>query len=444
MTDEERYKEAKENDRKYMMHSWSVQEKLSPVLVTGCEGIYYWDETGKKYMDFGSQLVNLNIGHNHPKVQQAIKDQVDDICFIGPQFANETRGKLAKKIIELLPDNFGKCFFTIGGADANENAIKMARAFTGKTKIFSRYRSYHGATYGAISLSGDPRRPPVEPGIPGVVRFFDPYCYRCPFGHKYPDCKMECATHLEEIIGYENKDTCAAVLVESITGTNGVFVPPAGYMEKLREICDRNDMLLICDEVMTGFGRTGKMFGFENFDIKPDIITMAKGVNSGYVPLGVACVSQEIADWYESNMLWCGLTYSGHPVSCAAALATIEAYEEEKIVENSAALGEVLKEELLAMKEKHPSIGDVRVKGLFACIETVKDRETREPLVPWNGAPGVMGEVAAKMKELGVTMFVRWNFIFITPPLVITKEELLKGLSCISEALKIADAALEK
>ena len=443
MTIEERHIEAKKNDRKYLLHSWSVQEKLSPILITGGKGIYYWDETGKTYMDFGSQLVNLNLGHNHPRVQQAIKDQVDEMCFIAPQFASETRSRLAKRIIELLPDNFGKCFFTVGGADANENAVKMARAYTGRSKIFARYRSYHGATYGAISLTGDPRRPPVEPGIPGVKHFFDPYCYRCSFGHIYPDCKMECAGHLEEMIGYEGPNTCAAVILESITGSNGIFVPPSGYMEKIRAICDKYGMLLITDEVMTGYGRTGKMFGFEHADIKPDIVTMAKGVNSGYVPLGVTAVSRDIADWYEDKMLWCGLTYSGHPVACAAALAAIDATEEEGIVENAAALGKVLEQELAAIKERHPSVGDVRSIGLFGCIETVRNRETREPLTPWNGPPGVMGEVAARMRELGITMFVRWNFIFVTPPLVITEQELREGLSRISQALAVADAAVE-
>lgn len=434
--------ETYENDRAYVMHSWSVQGKLSPKVITRGEGVFFWDETGKRYYDMGSQLVNLNIGHQHPKVVQAIKDQADTLAYAAPQFAEAARGKLAKRVIGLLPDEFGKCFFTLGGADANENAIKIARAYTGKSKIITRYRSYHGATYGAIALTGDPRRPPVEPAMPGVVRAFDPYCYRCSFGQKPESCKLECAEHIREIIQYENPDTVAAVFMESITGTNGIFPPPEGYMERVREICDEFDVLLVCDEVMTGFGRTGKWFGFQNFDIVPDIITMAKGVNSGYVPLGVVAVQSKIADHFEDKMLYCGLTYSGHPVSCAAALACIDAYEEEGHIENSAKQGELFARLLDDIADKHPLVGEVRHIGMFGVIEMVKDKESREPLTPWNGAPGPMAEISKRFDEKGISCFVRWNFIFLTPPITISEAELKDAMEIIEECVTGAEKAI--
>ncbi|MGE4555721.1 MAG: aminotransferase class III-fold pyridoxal phosphate-dependent enzyme [Desulfovibrionaceae bacterium] len=431
-----------DNDRTYVLHSWSVQGKLTPKVVTKGEGVFFWDENGKRYCDMASQLVNLNIGHQHPKVVQAIKDQADKLCYIAPGFAEESRSSLAKRIIDLLPDEFGKCFFTLGGADANENALKIAKTFTGRHKIISRYRSYHGATYGAGALTGDPRRPAVEPGMPGVVHVLDPYCYRCSFGQKPESCRMECAEHVREVILYENPDTVAAVFMEAVTGTNGVLLPPKGYMERIREICDEFGALFICDEVMTGFGRTGKWFGFQNFDIVPDIITMAKGVNSGYVPLGVVAVQSRIAEFFDNRMLYCGLTYSGHPVCCAASLAAIDAYEEEGLIENASKLGEVFAEKLDAMKEKHPLIGDVRCIGLFGAIEMVKDKQTREPLSPWNGPAGPMAEVAKRFDDQGVAAFLRWNYIFLAPPLIITEAELLDALSTIDRCLTEAEAVI--
>ena len=434
--------EAYDNDRAYVLHSWSVQGKLTPKVIEKAEGVFFWDEDGKRYYDMGSQLVNLNIGHQHPKVIQAIKDQADTLCYVAPQYAEAKRGELAKRIIGLLPDEFGKCFFTLAGADANENAMKIARAVTGRQKIISRYRSYHGATYGAVSLTGDPRRPPVEPGVPGAVRVFDPYCYRCTFGQDPESCAMECAEHIREVILYENPDTVAAVFMESITGTNGIFPPPAGYMERVREICDEFGILMICDEVMTGFGRTGKWFGFQNFDIVPDIVTMAKGVNSGYVPLGVVAVTKKIASYFDDKMLYCGLTYSGHPISCAAALACIDAYEEEGHIENSATLGPVFAEILEDVKAKHPLVGDVRSIGLFGVVEMVKDRETREPLTPWNGAPGPMAEISSRFNERGISCFVRWNYIFLTPPVTITEEELRDAMGIVESCIADAETAI--
>ncbi|QGY38637.1 aminotransferase class III-fold pyridoxal phosphate-dependent enzyme [Pseudodesulfovibrio cashew] len=434
--------ETYDNDRSYVLHSWSVQGKLSPKVITKGEGVFFWDENGKRYYDMGAQLVNLNIGHQHPKVVQAIKDQADKLAYVAPQFAEEMRGKLAKRIIGLLPEEFGKCFFTLAGADANENALKIARAYTGKSKIVARYRSYHGATYGAIALTGDPRRPPVEPAMPGVVRAFDPYCYRCTFGQKQESCNMECAEHIREIIQFENPDTVAAVFMESITGSNGIFPPPKGYMERVREICDEFNVLLICDEVMTGFGRTGKWFGFQNFDIVPDIITMAKGVNSGYVPLGVVAVNEKIAKFFDDTMLYCGLTYSGHPVSCAAALACIDAYEEEGHIDNAAALAAPFAAKLDALKEKYELVGDVRSIGLFGVVEMVKDRETREPLTPWNGAPGPMAEISKRFDEKGISAFVRWNYIFLTPPVIISEAELNEAMAIIDDCIGGAQKAI--
>lgn len=437
-----RYKEAYENDRAYVLHSWSVQNTLKPPVVTKAEGIYFWDEKGNKYMDFCSQVVNSNIGHKHPKVTQAIKDQADEFCFVAPSFANEARGKLAKKIVEITPSRITKCFFTNGGADANENAVKIARAFTGRQKVIARYRSYHGSTYGAIALSGDPRRPPVEPAIPGVVHVFDPYCYRCSFGKEYPGCKMECAEHIREVIMYENPATVAAIIMESVTGSNGIFIPPPGYMQRVREICDEFGILLIADEVMAGFGRTGQWFGINNFDIEPDIMVMAKGVNSGYVPLGVVAVSKVIADFFEDKMLYCGLTYSGHPLACAAAVATIEAYQEEKIIENSAAMGKVMAEELQIIKGKHPGVGDVRNVGLFGCIELVKNRGTKEPLVPWNGPMGIMNSIKDALWQAGLFMYIRWNWIFLAPPLIINEDELRWAMRTIDEKLSVTDSLI--
>ncbi len=440
----EKAKLAYDLDREYVMHSWSVQSALKPPVITRGEGIYFWDEKDKKYMDLASQLVNLNIGFNHPKVVNAIKEQADELCYVAPSFANYSRSLLAKMIVDITPENIRKCFFTVGGADANENAVKIARAYTGKFKIISRYRSYHGATYGAITLTGDPRRPPVEPGIPGVLKAFDPYCYRCSFGKTYPDCNIECAEHIREMIMYECPETVAAIIIEPVTGSNGVFIPPKEYFERLRSICDDNNVLLIADEVMTGFGRTGEWFGIDLFDVQADIITMAKGVNSGYIPLGVVAVSEEIGTFFDDKFLYCGLTYSGHPLACAAAIANIEAYQEENLIEKAKQLGSVLDEEMKKIKENHPSVGDIRSVGLFGCIEMVKDRETKEPLVPWNGAPGVMAELKSMLWEKGLYLYIRWNYVFIAPPLVITEEELREAMAVIDESLSICDKVLEE
>ena len=322
------------DDKQYVLHSWSVQNALSPLAVAGAEGCYFWDYEGKRYLDFASQLINVSIGHQHPKVVAAIKEQADRLCTIGPPIANDKRSELARLLAEVTPGNLAMSFFTNGGAEANENAIKLARWYTGRHKVIARYRSYHGATAGAMTLTGDPRRWPAEPGIPGVVRLLDPYTYRCPAGHPDPCPVCTGAPHLEEILEYESPDTVAAVILETVTGTNGIIVPPDGYLQSIREVCDRHGIVLICDEVMAGFGRTGRWFACEHWDVVPDILTVAKGINSGYVPLGAMVISQPIAEWVGDKLFSGGLTYSGHPLACAAGVASIEAFREEGIVEN--------------------------------------------------------------------------------------------------------------
>lgn len=426
-------------DRQYVIHSWSVQNKLNPLCVNKAEGVYFWDNSGKKYIDMASQLVNSNIGHQHPKVVQAIKDQADELCFVAPSVATLSRGKLGKMLSEITPPNINKFFFTNGGADANENAIKIARMVTGKSKIISRYRSYHGATYGAISLTGDPRRPVVEPGIPGVLKVFDPYCYRCSFGHTKETCHNECLTHIEEVILYENPSTIAAMIIEPIVGSNGLIIPSKEYMVGLRKICDKYNMLLISDEVMSGFGRTGEWFGINNFGVEPDIITMAKGINSGYIPLGAVGVSDSIAKEIDDKYLPCGLTYSGHPLACAAAVATIQAYKDEKLIENAKNMGEVSMKLMLEMKDKHKCVGDVRNQGLFGVIELVKNRATREPIVPWNGTGDAMTEVGKILLEENIYLYHRWNYMFICPPIIINEEQLKEAFKGIDKALTAAD-----
>src|SRR5881398_762295 len=388
--------QVQEEAKRYVLHSWSVQSAINPIAVAGAEGRYFWDYDGKRYLDFASQLVNVSIGHQHPKLVAAIKEQADKLCTIGPPMATEPRSTLARLIAEVTPGDISMAFFTNGGAEANENAIKLARWYTGRHKIVARYRSYHGATGGAITLTGDPRRWPAEPGIPGVVRMLDPYTYRCPAGHPDPCPVCTGAPHLEEILQYEGPENVAAVILETIVGTNGIIVPPDGYLQSIREVCDRHGILLILDEVMAGFGRSGKWFACENWDVVPDIITMAKGINSGYVPLGAMTISEQIADWVRDKYFAGGLTYSGHPLACAAAVASIEAFREERIVENAAEMGPVLGDGLAALADKHESIGEVRGLGLFYGVELVKHRETREPLVPFNAS----GEALAPMAKL--------------------------------------------
>lgn len=433
-------------NREYTFFSWAVQSAVNPVPVAKAQGVYFWDYDGKRYFDFSSQLMNVNIGHGHPKVIQAIKDQAEVLPYVYPGLATEPRGKLGQLLAEITPGNLKKVFFTLGGAEANENAIKLARLYTGRHKIITRYRSYHGATYGAMTASGDPRRLAVEPGISGIVRVFDPYCYRCPFGWTLDTCHRECVTHIEDVIKFEGPENIAALMIEGVTGSSGIFVPPADYWPRLREICDKYDILIIDDEVMSGFGRTGEWFGVDNWGVTPDIMTMAKGLTSGYVPLGAVVVSDKIAAHFEDKVLWLGLTYSAHTLACAAGVATINVYKEDRLIENTRAMAEVLAGEFMRLKDRHPSIGDIRHIGLFAVIELVKDRASKEPLAPWNAKPsemGVMAKVGPTLMEHGLYTFVKWNWIFVVPPLCITEEELKEGMAIIDDALKITDEAVK-
>jgi taurine--2-oxoglutarate transaminase len=420
-------------NRRYVFFSWSVQKAVQPIPVVGGEGIYYWDAAGRRFRDFSAQLMNLNIGYQHPKVIAAIQEQASRLCAAHPAMATEPKGLLGRMIAELTPASLNKTFFTLGGAEANENAIKFARLYSGRHKIITRYRSYHGATYGAITLSGDYRRPPVEPGIPGVVHVFDPYCYRCVFGQEPKTCRRECITHIEEVIRFEGPETVAALLMEGVTGSNGIIVPPDDYWPRLREITRKYGILLISDEVMSGFGRTGEWFAVDNWGVEPDIMTIAKGLTSGYLPLGGVVVSDAIARHFDERMLYMGLTYFGHPLSAAAGVATLQVYKEEDLVANSKRLGKALSARLGELKEKHEIVGDVRSIGLFSVIELVSDRHSREPM----GA-GVMDAIKGRLFAEGLTTFINKNMIFVCPPLCINETELLDGLEIIERAIAAA------
>lgn len=430
-----------QENRDHTLFSWSVQSTANPIHMVGGKGSWFWDGDGKRYLDFSSQLINLNVGHQHPKMLEAIKKQVDELCFAGPSMATEPRGQLGKKLAEVT--GLQKAFFTLGGSEANENAIKIARLVTGRDKIITRYRSYHGATMGSMTASGDPRRWAVEPGIPGVVRVFDPYCYRCPFGKTVDSCKRECVSHIEEVIQMEGPNQIAAIMVEGITGSNGLLVPPDDYYPKLRALCDKYGILLIDDEVMSGFGRTGKWLATQHYGIVPDIVTCAKGLTSGYMPLGAVVVSDTIAQYFENNMLWGGLTYSSHPVSCAAAIANLSIYEEEGIFEHVELEGAYLASRLEQLKTIHPCVGDVRYKGLFSVLELVRDKNTKEPLAPFNGTSPEMQELAKYLKSRGLYAFTRFNMLWVCPPLIISREDLDIGLGIIDEGLKKVDLMLE-
>jgi len=428
--------------KEFTFFSWSVQGQVNPIPVEKAQGVYFWDTDGKRYLDFSSQLMNTNIGHQHPKVVKAIQEQAAKLCFVHPGNTTEVRGLLGKKLAEVTPGNLKKTFFTLGGAEANENAIKIARFYSGKQKILARYRSYHGATHGAIALTGDYRRLAVEPAMPGAVHFLDPFCYRCPFGQKIETCKRECILHLEEVIRYEGPDKIAAIIMEGVVGSNGLIVPPDDYWPRVRELCDKYGILLISDEVMSGWGRTGKWFAVDHWGVVPDILTTAKGITSGYIPLGAVIVSEPIANFFDDKYLYAGLTYNGHALACAAALATLEVYETEGLIVNAAKLGKYLGKELEAIKARHASVGDVRYIGLFAALELVKNRKTKEIL-----SASVMGEIGRDLREKGLFTFLMANnmgsMVFVVPPLSITKAELDEGLAIVEKTLEIADKVAE-
>ena len=432
----------RELERRYVIHSWSVQGRVDPLPIERAEGCWFVDYRGRRYLDFASQLVNLNLGHQHPAVVRAIQEQAGRLCYIAPGLGNDRRAELGRLLAEITPGDLTMSFFTNGGAEANENAIKLARWYTGRQKVVARYRSYHGATAGAITLTGDPRRWAAEPGVPGVVRMLDPYTYRCPAGHPDPCPVCTGGPHLEEILQYENPETVAAVIVETVTGTNGIIVPPPGYLQGLQQVCRRHGVLLILDEVMAGFGRTGRWFACEHWGVVPDMMTVAKGINSGYVPLGAVVVSEPIAAWLRDHAFQGGLTYSGHPLACAAAVATIETYRREGIVTNAARQGQHLERRLAELADRHPSIGEVRGLGLFWGLELVRDRATREPLVPFNAegeAEAPMARLRRAALERGLYLMTHFNVVMVAPPLIVGRDELEEGLGVLDEVLTLAD-----
>jgi taurine--2-oxoglutarate transaminase len=436
-------KRVKELDKKYNLHSWSAQGAIDPAVITKAEGIYLWDANGKRYFDMSSQLVNVNIGHGNKKVIEAIKIQAEKLPYLEPKYAIDVRAELARKVIEeVAPENMGKVFFTLGGADANENAIKIARMYTGRNKIFSRYRSYHGATYGAANLTGEPRRFPSEPGIPGFVKFFDPYLYRA--GIDFPSEEAASKYYVDkfrEQVLYEGPKNVAAVFLETVTGSNGVIIPPKGYLAGIREVCDEFGIVMVCDEVMCGWGRTGEWFAVNNWNVKPDIITFAKGITCGYVPLGGVIVSKEIASHFDDHPLLCGLTYSAHPISCAAGIATIDVYKEENLLQNSKEMGRVLGEELERLKEKHACVGDVRYIGLFSAVELVKDKKTKEALVSYGSDPErIMPKIIKMLFEKGFSTYSHENIIIVAPPLIIKENELKEAMLVLDDVLGWVDS----
>ncbi len=434
-----------QNNQDYTLFSWSKQKGTNPIAVKYGQGVYLYDYDGKRYIDFSSGLMNVNIGHGNQRVTEAVVKQMQEVSYVTPSCVTKVRGELGKKLAGICPGDLNKAFFTLCGATSIENGIKLARLYTGRHKIVTRYQSYHGASIGAISASGDPRRIPVDvQQAPNFVHFDLPYLYRWEHGEE--NLLKESVASLERLIMYEGPATIAAILLEGESGSSGCLKYPVGYLKAVREICNKHGISLIIDEVMSGFGRTGKWFGFEHHGIVPDMICMAKGLTSGYLPFGCLMVSDKIAAKYDDAVLALGLTYSSHPVSCAAALEMLKIYEDDDLIENAAAMGRYMEAQVEKLKQKHPSIGDFRNTGLLGCIELVKNKKTKEPMAPFNAKPdemGIMNKVAAKIKELGMYTFVRWSYIFVAPPLIVTKEQIDEGLAIISEAISIADSEIE-
>jgi taurine--2-oxoglutarate transaminase len=428
-------------DRSYVFHSWSAQKALKPMCIAGAEGSYFWDYDGNKFLDFSSQLVNVNIGHQHPKVIAAIVEQAGKLATVAPQHANDKRGEAAQRIVELAGGKADKVFFTNGGADAVENAIRMARLHTHKHKILSSYRSYHGNTGAAIAATGDPRRWPNEYSAQ-QVHFFGPYLYRSEFWSTTPEQEAERAlTHLEHVIQFEGPATVGAILLESVVGTAGILVPPPGYLEGVRALCDKYEIVMILDETMSGFGRTGKWFAYQNWDVEPDLVVFAKGSNSGYVPVGGVIISKEIAATFDERVFPGGLTYSGHPLAAASIVGSIDAMKEEKIIENAASIGEnVLGPGLRALADKHPVIGEVRGLGVFWALDLVTNRETREPLAPYGGTSQAMTDLTNACKTRGLMPFANFNRMHVVPPCVVTEAQAREGLEILDQAFGDIDS----
>ena len=432
------------SDRAHVFHSWSAQGAINPLPIARAEGSRFWDYSGKRYLDFTSGLVNANLGYNHPRMIAAIAEQAGRMTTIAPGYAVDVRSEAARLIAERAPEGLDMVFFTNGGAEATENAIRMARLHTGRHKVFAAYRSYHGATAGALTMTGDPRRVPSEPGLPGIVHFWGPYLYRSAF-HAETEAQetQRALQHLRDMIMVEGPGSVAAIMLETIVGTNGVLVPPAGYLAGVRAICDEFGIVLIADEVMAGFGRAGQWYAVQHWDVTPDLITFAKGVNSGYVPLGGVVISRAIADTFRDRPYPGGLTYSGHPLACASAVASIHIFEDEDVLGHARMLGtDVIGPELAKIADKHPSVGEVRGLGVFWAVELVTDRATRAPLVPYNAtgaANAPMLEFAAACKAEGLWPFVHFNRTHVVPPCTTSVEDVHEGLAILDEALSVAD-----
>ncbi len=431
-----------ELDRAHVFHSWSAQSKISPMVVTEAAGSYLWDEDGKRYLDFSGQLVYTNVGHQHPRLIAAIQEQAAKLCTIAPQHANEARSEAARLIAEVAPGDLDHVFFTTGGAEANEHAVRTARLHTGRYKVLSTYRSYHGGTATAINLTGDPRRWPNDYGNSGTVHFFGPFLYRTQFHST--DEAMECERaldHLRSVIEFEGPNTIAAIVLETIPGTAGIMVPPPGYLAGVRELCDRHGIVFIADEVMAGFGRTGAWFALDHFDVVPDLITFAKGVTSGYVPLGGVIIGSKIFNSFAETPYPGGLTYSGHPLACATAVATINTMRDEKIVENAERIGrEIIGPRLEEFARNHACVGEVRGLGVFWAIELVKDKATREPLAPYGSSSPAMDSIVGHCKANGLLPFANFNRIHVVPPCNVSEAEVIEGLDIIDAALELGDA----
>lgn len=436
--------------KEHVFYTWSAQARVNPIPVKRAKGVYFWDTSDKRYLDFNSMTMCVNVGHGEGRIIQAMQEQVAELPYAAPGMTTRIRALASKTVADITPHQaLTKVLFTLGGADANENAIKLARGYTGRYKILTRYRSYHGATMGAMAATGDPRRQTWEPlTMPGVVHFLDPYRYRSTFHRTNPDIPeaefaQDYLNHLEEIIRYEGPETIAAILMESVTGTNGIIIPPEGYMQGVRALCDKYGIVMIADEVMSGFGRTGKWFAVEHWNVVPDIMTMAKGLTSAYAPLGAVAMRSEIAAAFDEHVFQSGLTYTSHPVSLAAAVANIEVMRQDKIVEHAAAMGPVLKRMLFDLGEGHPSVGEVRNIGLFGVLELVKDRKTKEPMAPWNGSSPEMAALKKFCLDNGLFLYTHWHTVLIIPPLIITEAQLKEGMEILDKALELTDKVVE-
>jgi taurine--2-oxoglutarate transaminase len=426
----------------HTVYSWSAGGALAPMTIARAEGVYLYDADGKRFLDFNSQLMSVLIGHSHPHVVAAMKQQLDTLIYAYPGSATEVRARLSKRLAELMPGDLDAFFFTLGGAEANENAIRAAKLFTGRSKILARYRSYHGATNATMQLTGDPRRWPNEPGMPGVVHVMDPWPYSYSFGDNEEEITRNNLTYLAEVIEYEGPGTIAAMIIETVTGTNGILPPPAGYLQGLRELLDKHGILLICDEVMAGFGRTGKMFAFEHGGIVPDIVTMAKGLTSSYIPLGAVALRRHIADHFRDHVFWGGLTYNAHPLSLATAMAVLDVYEQEDLVQNAVRMGEVMRQEMDRMVARHPSVKARRSIGLFGMIDLQRDR-SGTPMAPYNGTHPAMGKLAAHFRDNGLFTFIRWGSFMCNPPLTITEAQIRDAFAIIDAGLDLTDAMMD-